>query len=100
MLAAVFATSAAHVVDFANPLTGGPRRTRSTSRPGVDDLLAFASSAEWERWLSTHHEDPASTWLRVTKKSAAHPTLTSTEAGDVAICYGWIDSIRRSLDAR
>jgi uncharacterized protein YdeI (YjbR/CyaY-like superfamily) len=65
----------------------------------VDDLLAFDDAAQWAGWLAAHHEEPGGAWVRVTKKGAARPTLTSAEAGDVAICYGWIDSVRRSIDA-
>jgi uncharacterized protein YdeI (YjbR/CyaY-like superfamily) len=65
----------------------------------VDDALTFENVDQWDAWLAEHHGEPGGAWLRVRKKASTQPAITAPEAGDVALCYGWIDSIRRSLDA-
>jgi uncharacterized protein YdeI (YjbR/CyaY-like superfamily) len=64
----------------------------------VDDALAFEDAAQWAAWLAAHHEQADSAWLKVGKKGSARKSISATEAGDVALCYGWIDSVRRSSD--
>lgn len=63
----------------------------------MDEVLVFADTDEWDRWLTEHGRSSTGVWLRVAKKGT--PGLTAAEAGDVAICHGWIDSQRRGLDA-
>jgi uncharacterized protein YdeI (YjbR/CyaY-like superfamily) len=67
----------------------------------VDDaeIFLFGSAAEWETWLAEHHESPAGTWLKIAKKNSGATSVTITEALDVALCYGWIDSQRKPFDA-
>ncbi|MFC4114664.1 YdeI/OmpD-associated family protein [Nonomuraea zeae] len=61
-------------------------------------MMHFANAAEWESWLAGHHEDEDGAWLRIAKKGAPVAALTIGEALEVALCYGWIDSQRKSLD--
>ncbi|NUS93632.1 MAG: hypothetical protein HOQ36_14710 [Nocardia sp.] len=67
--------------------------------PGPTDPVTFATAAEYEQWLTTHHDSATEIWLKIAKKNAPSATVTITEALDVSLCYGWIDSHRRSLDA-
>lgn len=60
----------------------------------------FRSEAELERWLRRHHDRAEELWLRVYKKGSGVPTVTTAQALDVALCWGWIDGIRKSLDAQ
>jgi len=74
-----------------------------TRRDGTDmlndtEVAAFADAAQWESWLADHHEETASIWLKIAKKGPAKTTVTLVEALDVALCYGWIDSHRKSVD--
>jgi uncharacterized protein YdeI (YjbR/CyaY-like superfamily) len=48
--------------------------------------------------LASHQEQPKGVWVKVRKKGSTKTSITAPEAGDVALCYGWIDSVRRSLD--
>ena len=69
---------------------------------GADDglpQLTFASAAEWEAWLEENHADADGVWLKIAKKGSGIPSVTITEALDVALCFGWIDSRREALDA-
>ncbi len=61
-------------------------------------VMTFEDAAQWEAWLASHHEQPEGVWVKVRKKGSAEKSITAPEAGDVALCYGWIDSVRRSFD--
>ncbi|GIF75150.1 YdeI/OmpD-associated family protein [Asanoa siamensis] len=60
--------------------------------------LTFSTIAGWEAWLAESHDTAPDAWLKIAKKGAATSTISAAEAGDVAICFGWIDSQRRGLD--
>jgi uncharacterized protein YdeI (YjbR/CyaY-like superfamily) len=68
--------------------------------PAHDELeiLAFASAADFEAWLDAEHARSPGLMLKIAKKATGIPTVTHPEALDVAICFGWIDGIRRALD--
>lgn len=56
------------------------------------------SVAAWRKWLKKNHDTAHSVWLVFYKKSAGKPTITWSEAVDVALCYGWIDSKKVKAD--
>jgi uncharacterized protein YdeI (YjbR/CyaY-like superfamily) len=58
----------------------------------------FRTQAEFERWLSKHHDREPEVWLRIFKKASGVPSVTAPQALDVALCYGWIDGIRKGWD--
>ncbi|GGM13892.1 YdeI family protein [Dactylosporangium sucinum] len=62
--------------------------------------LVFTSVAAWDEWLLANASSAGEAWLRIAKKGASGPGLSAAEAGDVALCHGWIDSHRRALDDR
>ena len=55
---------------------------------------------EWRAWLRRHHRTAPGVWLVYHKKASDTPTVTYDEAVQEALCYGWIDSLVRTLDAR
>lgn len=57
----------------------------------------FAKPADFRRWLLRHHEDTTELWVGFYKKATGKPTITYAEAVDEALCFGWIDGIRKSL---
>ena len=59
----------------------------------------FASPAEWRAWLAKHHATTDEIWVGLHKKATGKPSLTWPEAVDQALCYGWIDGIRKRVDA-
>lgn len=63
------------------------------------EFITCADAAEWEAWLAGNHADAGEVWVRIAKKGAPEPSVTITETLDGALCYGWIDSHRRTLDA-
>lgn len=56
------------------------------------------SQREWRNWLEKNHEKKQSIWLICYKKSSDKPTLHWSDAVDEALCFGWIDSTKRSVD--
>lgn len=57
-----------------------------------------ASRQAWRLWLSEHHISKQAVWLVQYKKSANIPTISWSEAVEEALCFGWIDGIRKSID--
>jgi uncharacterized protein YdeI (YjbR/CyaY-like superfamily) len=58
-----------------------------------------ASPADWRAWLQAHHATKQSVWLIYHKKHTGVPSLTWSQAVDEALCFGWIDSQAKPLDA-
>jgi uncharacterized protein YdeI (YjbR/CyaY-like superfamily) len=59
----------------------------------------FASPEEFRRWLMKHHESARELWVGFHKRHTGRPTLTWPESVDEALCFGWIDGIRKSVSA-
>jgi uncharacterized protein YdeI (YjbR/CyaY-like superfamily) len=57
-----------------------------------------ASQQEWRKWLEEHHQSKQSVWLVQYKKKANKPSISWEESVEEALCFGWIDSIRKTLD--
>lgn len=57
-----------------------------------------ASVKEWRQWLKKHHSKKLCIWLICYKKETGKPTLSWSDAVDQALCYGWIDGTRKSVD--
>ena len=71
------------------PVTPDPRRIRS-----------FRSESAFEAWLSRHHAREPELWLKIFKKDSGVASVTYQQALDVALCWGWIDGLRKSFDER
>ena len=63
-------------------------------------MIAFASDAEWERWLEDNHADSDGVWIKMAKKGTGIDSVRYPEVLDIAICFGWIDARREALDDR
>jgi uncharacterized protein YdeI (YjbR/CyaY-like superfamily) len=68
--------------------------------PKPERIKSFKTDAAFEKWLRTHHAREPEVWLRIYKKHSGVPTVTSAQALDVALCWGWIDGIRKPFDER
>jgi len=62
------------------------------------EIFYPADKAAWREWLEQYHEEKDAVWLMCYKKATGVPTVSWSDAVDVALCFGWIDSVRRSLD--
>jgi len=62
------------------------------------DPIFFASPAAFREWLEGNHEAADELWVGYHKKATGRPSLTWSESVDQALCFGWIDGIRKSVD--
>ena len=58
----------------------------------------FRSPAEFRTWLQEHHSSAQVLWVGYYKVDSGKPSITYSESLDEALCVGWIDGIRKSLD--
>ncbi len=61
-------------------------------------ILAFATAAEFRKWLARHHAAHPGIWLKLAKKDSGIPSVTYAEALDEALCLGWIDGQKTGFD--
>ena len=59
----------------------------------------FASPAEFRRWLKKNHATVPELWVGFYKVGSGLPSLTWPQSVDEALCFGWIDGVRKSIDA-
>jgi uncharacterized protein YdeI (YjbR/CyaY-like superfamily) len=62
--------------------------------------LPFASQSKWADWLAKQHDKSAGVWLKLAKKDSGIPSVAYAEALEVALCYGWIDGLKKSFDEK
>jgi uncharacterized protein YdeI (YjbR/CyaY-like superfamily) len=62
------------------------------------EVLACTDITQWESWVAVHHEQSRGIWLLIAKKGSVRVSVTISEALDVALCFGWIDSQRKGYD--
>jgi len=58
----------------------------------------FPTPADFRRWLDEHHETAGELLVGFHKKGTGKASITWQESVDQALCFGWIDGVRRSLD--
>ena len=60
--------------------------------------LFFPTAAQFRRWLEAHHASAAELLVGFHKRESGKPSLTWPESVDEALCFGWIDGVRRRID--
>ena len=58
----------------------------------------FPTPADWRDWLERHHADADELWVGFYKRDSGRPSITWPESVDGALCFGWIDGVRKSID--
>lgn len=78
-----------------------PKKPSAKSTGAATELpqIAFASSAEFARWLTKHHASSRGIWLQLMKKASGRESISYQEALGVALAWGWIDGQLKSLHA-
>ena len=66
--------------------------------PNPKAIKSFRTEAAFDTWLRANHAREPEVWLRIYKKGSGRTSVTNAEALDVALCWGWIDGIRKGLD--
>lgn len=61
-------------------------------------IFCPTSQTDWREWLIKNHQIKQSVWLIFFRKSTDIPSLTWSQAVDEALCFGWIDSTKKSID--
>lgn len=60
--------------------------------------LFFASDQELREWFREHHDKLDEQWIGFRKKHTGIPSIDWAQSVDVALCFGWIDGLRKSID--
>jgi uncharacterized protein YdeI (YjbR/CyaY-like superfamily) len=58
----------------------------------------FATPAAFRQWFERNHDGTQELWVGFYKKGSGKPSITWPEAVDEALCFGWIDGVRKSID--
>jgi uncharacterized protein YdeI (YjbR/CyaY-like superfamily) len=59
----------------------------------------FRRPEDFRRWLEQHHDSEHELWVGYYRKGSGKPSMTWPESVDEALCFGWIDGVRKSIDA-
>jgi uncharacterized protein YdeI (YjbR/CyaY-like superfamily) len=59
----------------------------------------FPDPAGWRAWLKKHHASTDELWVGFYKRDSGRPSITWPESVDGALCFGWIDGVRKRIDA-
>lgn len=73
--------------------------TPASDTDGVPVPTFFATAADFRGWFEANHDKASELWVGLRKKSSGLPSVTYKEAVDVALCFGWIDSAMKPIDA-
>ncbi len=68
--------------------------------PDPKRIKSFQTDAAFETWLRAHHDRDTELWLQIYKKGSGVTSVTHASALDVALCWGWIDGVRKAFDER
>jgi uncharacterized protein YdeI (YjbR/CyaY-like superfamily) len=68
--------------------------------PDPGKIKSFRTEAAFAAWMKANHARETEVWLKIHKKDSGLPTVTAAQALDVALCWGWIDGIRKSFDGQ
>lgn len=71
----------------------------SAKRPAAPAPRFFAKPAQWRSWLAKHHASHTECWVGFWRVSSGKPSITWPQSVDEGLCFGWIDGLRKGLDA-
>jgi len=64
------------------------------------DPTFFPLPSDFRAWFEKNHDNAGELWVGFYKKATGIPSITWPESVDQALCFGWIDGIRKSVDER
>ncbi|MFC1933264.1 YdeI family protein [Chloroflexota bacterium] len=64
----------------------------------IDKALLYSNSGQWRNWLEQNHDSIKEVWLIHYKKNSGKSSVSYNDALEEALCFGWIDSIMKSID--
>ncbi|MCC7165710.1 MAG: hypothetical protein IT331_24645 [Anaerolineae bacterium] len=65
----------------------------------LGETLYVTDRKQWRAWLAKHHKTKAEIWLVYYRKDSGKPRIPYNDAVEEALCYGWIDSTQKTVDA-
>ena len=71
---------------------------RKVSSMKVTRTLHVTDRKKWRAWLRKHYKNEKEIWLVYYKKATGKPRIEYNDAVEEALCFGWIDSLRRPVD--
>jgi len=63
-----------------------------------DAVFEFKDLKELNRWYAKNHATAPEMWIKIHKKGSGLPSVTNVEGFEEALCWGWIDAIRKPFD--
>ena len=66
--------------------------------PQIGAVTYFSSAAEFRRWLKKNHAQANELWVGFHKKASGKPSMSWPQSVDQALCFGWIDGVRKRVD--
>ena len=63
------------------------------------DEICPKNKKDWRKWLEVNHKSEDAVWLIFYKKKSPNHNLTWSESVDEALCFGWVDSLKKTIDA-
>jgi uncharacterized protein YdeI (YjbR/CyaY-like superfamily) len=64
----------------------------------AEEPIFFAGPAELRAWLEANYDREKELWVGACKKAAGQPTVTYDQIVEEALCFGWIDGVRKTVD--
>jgi uncharacterized protein YdeI (YjbR/CyaY-like superfamily) len=61
--------------------------------------IFFATQTEFRKWLKKYYKKETELWVDYYKIDSKKPSITWSQSVDEALCFGWIDGMRKSIDA-
>jgi uncharacterized protein YdeI (YjbR/CyaY-like superfamily) len=82
------------------PQKRAAKKRKTASKPAVPPIRAFKTQNDFSAWLEKNHGRSSGLWVRLAKKNSGIKSITYAEALEVALCYGWIDALKRPENER
>src|SRR6185436_862356 len=68
--------------------------------PDPRKIKSFRTEAAFAAWMKANHARETELWIKIHKKGSGLSSVTTAQALDVVLCWGWIDGLRKSFDGR
>jgi len=76
----------------------GRRESRFMPEPNPARIMTFATPKDLGRWLKVNHATESELWVKIFKKKTGIPSVTWDDVVIEALCWGWIDGVKKSID--
>ncbi len=73
--------------------------SRKSDHKNERKITFFRSPSTFREWLEQNHADAQELWVGFYRKDSGRPSITWPESVDEALCFGWIDGLRKRIDA-